>query len=208
MLKKARVRENPVVRRAQIVDEGIKIIGERGYNGFTVQALAERCGMSNAGLLHYFDSKDKLLLCLLDEIERREIEMVSTQFSDAFAALESGAKPEPVVRQVLLTLMCNFTKSLEIARFMVVLFAEAIDQNHPAHNWVKLAERETMSLMEGLLSHLGYDDAGCARRLYAQLRGLQILWARPDQTFDIVGEWDAAICTLLSIKHVESEEHL
>ena len=108
MQKKTRTRENPAIRRAQIVDEGIKIIGERGYNGFTIQALAERCSMSNAGLLHYFESKDALLLSLLDEIERREIEIVASQFSDAFAALESGASPQPIVERVLCTIMNNF----------------------------------------------------------------------------------------------------
>ena len=62
-----RVREDPKVRRSQIVDEAIRIIGEYGYYGFTVQALAERCQLSNAGLLHYFGNKDDLLLALLDE---------------------------------------------------------------------------------------------------------------------------------------------
>jgi AcrR family transcriptional regulator len=208
MLKKVRVRENPVIRRAQIVDEGIKIIGERGYNGFTVQSLAERCGMSNAGLLHYFDSKDKLLLCLLDEIERREIEMVSTQFSDAWAALERGAPPAPIVYQVLHTLMCNFAKSPEIGRFLAVLFAEAIDKSHPAHEWVKLAERETLSMFEGLLAHLNMDREKLARQLYAQMRGLQILWVRPGQSFDIVEEWCVAVRALLQLNGCDDEESM
>jgi AcrR family transcriptional regulator len=197
MLKKPRIRENPVIRRAQIVDEGIKIIGERGYNGFTVQSLAERCKISNAGLLHYFESKDKLLISLLDEIERREMEMVSTHIADAFSALDGGAAPEPIVYKVLHSLVVNFAKTPEIGRFLTVLFAEALDKNHPAHDWIKLAERETLDLFEGLLVYLDVNRESKARQLYAQMRGLQLQWFSSDQGFDLVGEWSESIRTLL-----------
>jgi len=61
-------REEPSLRREQILDETIRILGEQGYHGFTIQELAKRCGLSNAGLLYYFGSKDLLLIAVLDEI--------------------------------------------------------------------------------------------------------------------------------------------
>jgi DNA-binding transcriptional regulator YbjK len=32
-----RVREDPVVRKRQIVDEAMRVIGQQGFNGFTIQ---------------------------------------------------------------------------------------------------------------------------------------------------------------------------
>jgi len=51
---------NPEVRREQILEEAISILGRLGYHGFTIHELAERCGLSNAGLLYHFPSKDQL----------------------------------------------------------------------------------------------------------------------------------------------------
>jgi AcrR family transcriptional regulator len=62
------------VRRAAMLDEAICMLGEHGFNGLTVQGLAERCAISNAGLLYYFAAKDELLLAVLDEFELRERE--------------------------------------------------------------------------------------------------------------------------------------
>lgn len=208
MIKKTRIRENPVIRRAQIVDEGIKIIGERGYHGFTVQALAERCKMSNAGLLHYFDSKDKILLSLLDEIERRNIDILSGQISESLDALDSGARPGPIVHHVLNAVVTNFTKDPEIGRFLTVLQAEALDQSHPAHAWFKATERETLDLFELLLRALGIDPAPKARQLLAQLHGLQLQWFRSGLKFDICAEWSAVMQILLPIDGLDADWHM
>ena len=86
-----------------------------------------------------------------------------------------------------------------------MLFAEAIDEGHPAHEWVKLAEQETTALLTRLLSYVGQNDAGEVRRLYAQMRGLQLFWVRPGQEFDIMAEWRAALRALLQF---DGTEHL
>lgn len=57
-----------------MLDEAICMLGEHGFNGLTVQGLAERCAISNAGLRYYFAAKDELLLAVLDEFELRERE--------------------------------------------------------------------------------------------------------------------------------------
>lgn len=207
-MKKTRIRENPVVRRAQIVDEGIKIIGERGYHGFTVQALAQRCKMSNAGLLHYFESKDKILLSLLDEIERRNIDILSGDISESLDALERGTIPGPIVYQILGAVVSNFAKEPEIGRFLTVLQAEALDQEHPAHAWFKATERETLELFELLVTVLGIDPAPKARQLLAQLHGLQLQWFRSDLKFDISEEWGEALQILLPIDGMAADRQL
>src|SRR6202011_3572049 len=62
----------------QILNEALRIIAERGYNGFSIQELANRCGLTNAGLLHYFGSKDRLLIALLEDRDRRDSEAIAS----------------------------------------------------------------------------------------------------------------------------------
>ncbi|CAN7612167.1 TetR/AcrR family transcriptional regulator [Phenylobacterium sp. LjRoot219] len=81
---RTRTREDQEARRGQILDEAIRIVGERGFFGFTVQDLAQRCGVSNAGLLYHFSTKDELLHCMLQEFEARE-----TAAMEPLAALAS-----------------------------------------------------------------------------------------------------------------------
>lgn len=59
-------------RRLAILDEAIQIIGEQGYRGSSINDLAKRCGLTTAGLLHHFGSKDGLLIALLEERDRRD----------------------------------------------------------------------------------------------------------------------------------------
>ncbi len=194
---KTRVREDPVVRRAQIVDEGIRIIGEKGYNGFTVQALAERCGLSNAGLLYYFESKDRLLLALLDEIERREMDSVSPLLATAFAALEASDTPKEIIYAALGAMIGCYLDRPEIGRFITVLQAESLDPGHPAHIWFKQIDRETLELFERLISRLCIDPALKSQQLLALMNGLPLQWFRADRQFNIGAAWAAAIRDLL-----------
>src|ERR1700741_2401727 len=73
------------LRRKQFLAEAARIIGERGYFGFGLQELAERCRVTKAGLLHHFGSKDQLLVELLQERDRRDsILIASLQKPDDF----------------------------------------------------------------------------------------------------------------------------
>src|ERR1700741_3608955 len=67
MSSHVRRRMDPELRRQQILDEAIRLIGQLGYQGFTVQELALRCSLTKGGLLHYFGSKEQLLVAILEE---------------------------------------------------------------------------------------------------------------------------------------------
>src|SRR3954452_23736417 len=54
-------------RRAEIVRAALEVIAERGYRGATLGAVAERVGLTQQGLLHYFPTKEALLIAVLAE---------------------------------------------------------------------------------------------------------------------------------------------
>jgi len=197
-MTRQRVREKPEVRRARIVAEAFRIVGERGYHGFTVQALAERCGLTNAGLLHYFGSKDDLLLALLDEIEGQG----ETPVAPLVVALERAA-PSPAGRRaaiaaILSSMIEPVVANPEQGRFVCVLRAEAMEPSHPAHDWFAARDRETMDLIVRLLDPLGGDTPPLARQLVAALNGLVGQWLQSGQGFDLMAEAGALFALILA----------
>jgi AcrR family transcriptional regulator len=58
-------------RRAAIVDAAFEVFTAHGYQGGSLQRVADRVGMSQTSLLHYFPSKSDLLL----EVLRRRDQM-------------------------------------------------------------------------------------------------------------------------------------
>lgn len=54
-----------VARRQQILDRAIEVFADKGAEGTSLRAIAERIGVSHAALLHYFGSREELLIEVL-----------------------------------------------------------------------------------------------------------------------------------------------
>ena len=53
---------DPKTRRQAILETAARVICERGYEGASIQDIAEATGLTKAGLYHYIRSKEHLLL--------------------------------------------------------------------------------------------------------------------------------------------------
>ena len=194
----ARLRENPEVRRAQIFDAAILMLGEQGFNGITVQRLAQRCGVSNAGLLHYFPSKDEILLGVLDELERREADIVVPLIAAAADKASEGAgASRGLVLELLRSMLERFAARPDLGRFLVVMQAEALHREHLANAWFRDREAMTIDLFADLLATLAAEPRRTARQLVALLYGLGQIWLRGDWDFDLLATWDSAVAALI-----------
>lgn len=60
-----------VARRQEILDRAIEVFADKGAEGTSLRAIAEKIGVSHAALLHYFGSREELLVEVLREGERR-----------------------------------------------------------------------------------------------------------------------------------------
>lgn len=60
-----------VARRQEILDRAIEVFAVKGSAGTSLRAIAEAIGVSHAALLHYFGSREELLIEVLREDERR-----------------------------------------------------------------------------------------------------------------------------------------
>lgn len=198
MDQKRRKRDSPEVRRAQILDEAIRIIGERGYYGFAVQDLAKRCGLTTGGLLYHFNTKEELLLAVLDDYERR-MEARLRVVADGLREGESKnhALSIQAVRTMLRAVLVENIAEPELARLDAVLDSEALDVAHPGHSFFREREARFLSIFAGVLTPLCSDPISTARQAYCLIQGLLLQWLRAEGSFDIMEEWDRAIEKIL-----------
>lgn len=58
-----------VARRQEILDRAIEVFRERGADGTSLRRIATAIGVSHAALLHYFDSREQLLVAVYEHAE-------------------------------------------------------------------------------------------------------------------------------------------
>lgn len=190
-----RTREAPEVRREKIIDETIRLIGQRGYYGFTVQEAAEQCGLSNAGLLYYFPSKDHLLIAVLEEFDRRETEIVAPVAD--FASRARSEKTGLAVRQLLRTIAARGSAHPDLVRLYNVLQAESLEPSHPAHHALRAREAKILKLLTEVLRPYVASPGSTARHLFALMDGLGQQWIRAGHSFNLLDEYTRALDSLL-----------
>ncbi|WP_165189270.1 TetR/AcrR family transcriptional regulator [Caulobacter soli] len=197
MPQPTRRRMDPALRREQILDAAIRLIGQLGYQGFTVQKLAQACELTNGGLLHYFGSKELLLVAILEERDRREAAIIPVELAAQPATASEAEYSRAAALRVFHAIVARSVAQPELLRLLVVLQAEALNRDHPAHAY--FLRREAMVLAEFanvLAGEVGV-PRNVARRILAVMTGLEQQWLRADQGFDLIAECDAAIAALL-----------
>jgi AcrR family transcriptional regulator len=181
-------------RRALILGEAMRIVGEQGYRAFSLSALAKRCGLTNAGLLHYFGSKEGLLIALLQERDRLdEAAVMATMGRDA-----SKTPTREACLQGLHAVVAHNSRQPELVRLYAMLNAEALMADHPAHAFFKKRESAAIEIFSQMIAHLVPDPASTARALVGLMNGLEVQWLRDELGFDLVAAWDKAAAKLLT----------
>jgi TetR/AcrR family transcriptional regulator len=84
-------------RRRRLLHEAVRLFGKRGYEGTSLDAVAEGAGVRKQTLLYYFPTKDALLEACVVETSQR----VATALAEALAeeTADSG-KAETVIRTI------------------------------------------------------------------------------------------------------------
>lgn len=185
-------RDTQEVRRAQILEEAVRVIAQRGCYGFRIQELAQRCGLSNAGLLYHFGSREEILLAVLDDLEARESQIMRPLVAAAERTLP-GKTSRGAVLDVLRVMVTRASARPQLIQLFIVLQAESIDPEHPAYAWWRNRDAVVLDLFTRLVTPYVDDPRSTARMLVALMDGLIQHWLRTDQSFDLVAEWERAL---------------
>ena len=108
-----------VDRRAEILNAAVELFGTLGYYGTSLQKIADRVGLTKAGVLHYVGSKEGLLTAALDEVYDSETEDILTDIV---------REPRPLIADMWRRIVAvNARRPLQVHMFST-LSAEAIDR--------------------------------------------------------------------------------
>ncbi len=81
-----------VARRQEILDRAIEVFTERGAYGTSLRSIAQAIGVSHAALLHYFDSREQLLLAVYEHAElKRDADPNTPKATDAVDVIVRAA---------------------------------------------------------------------------------------------------------------------
>lgn len=182
-------------RRAQILDEAIRLIGFKGYRGFTLQHLARQCGLTNGGVLYHFPSKEDVLTGVLEELERRMVEGIMAHVQ-GIGMPADGPLSREMVLHIMRGMLSQTSTDAEIIRLLTMLQIEALDPDHPAHERIAQNSRSVFERFSQLFGPLCDEPQVVARQALAMMNGLYLLWLE-DPSFDLIAEWDRAIEKIL-----------
>lgn len=189
-------------RRAQIMAATCELIAERGFWGLSMQDVADQCGLTVPGLLHYVGSKAGLLIAVLEHRDvddakslRARLRVGEHEVPDEWS---EGGPAGVDLRQLCAATMRRNAEQPEIVRLFAVLEVESLNPSHPAHEYFAARQERVVSSFAALAGGMPgrplppEQAEQLARRIVAMMDGLQMQWLRSPETIDLVEEWEAA----------------
>ena len=160
-------------RRQEVLAAALEIFGDSGFRGSSLRQVAEKVGMTEAGILHHFKTKGQLLQAVLDLRDRE---------SELFVPRESATGVDFLVGWMLL-LRHNIAHK-GIVDLYATVSAEATSESHPAHEYFKDRFAFVSNVVETAFEKLhqdgkineGVQPHSAARIFIAISDGLQIQW--------------------------------
>jgi AcrR family transcriptional regulator len=158
-----------VARRAQILMAALDAYGESDDQEPSLKQIAESVGLTEAGVLHYFDSKDDMLVSVLearDQLANEDFDL------DTWEGIDDALK--------------HTYDTPGQVRLFVEMSVAAANPTHPAHAFMVQRSATLIAQLQSLLGTEG-EDGWLPRILVAAAEGLQIQWLR-DPTIDVVAD--------------------
>lgn len=161
-----------VARRQEILDRAIEVFAERGANGTSLRAIAEAIGVSHAALLHYFASREQLLVEVFRAAEDKlRVDKPLPEQGSPVAGMTAAARRNRGVPGLV--------------QLYSTLVASALEEGHDdaqqhfsarfARLRSELTEQVTLEQREGRI-RADVDAAAVAALIIGASDGLQIQW--------------------------------
>ncbi|MEQ3554068.1 TetR/AcrR family transcriptional regulator [Pseudonocardia nematodicida] len=172
-----------IAKREEILEQALEVIGREGFAGASIKEVAEAVNLSQAGLLHYFDSKEDLFTAVLRKRDQIDGGVGVT-----------GAADLPELRERFQALARHNTGVPGLVELFSRMAVEAADQGHPANTFFRDRGPDMRAGFAAALrgsqdrgtAPRGIDPDSFSRLLEAVSDGLQLQWLQ-DPTVDMVG---------------------
>src|SRR4051812_17974976 len=160
-----------VARRQEILDRAIEVFAKRGASGTSLRSVAQAIGVSHAALLHYFDSRDELLLAVYEHAElKRDAEPGAQEALDPVDEMVRAATANVKVPGLVELYSTLVAASLQEGSAGKVHFTERFDRLRRS-----IADRLREDQASGRIRS-DVDAERIAALIVAASDGLQIQW--------------------------------
>lgn len=177
-----------VAKREEILERALEVIAREGYRGASVRELADAVGLSQAGLLHYFDSKEELFTEILRKRDEMDVENYAPFPADPTGDIRAG----------YLEIIRHNSEVPGLVQLFSRLSVDGADPAHPAHRYfVERGETlrgifgEALAARQASGEMTSRVDADTLARIFqAVADGLQLQWMQ-DPSIDMAATVDA-----------------
>ena len=184
-------------RRQQIVDAAVEVFSSAGYRKGSLRDVAEKTGLSQAGVLHHFPSKEHLLEAVLSWRDSETARLIGDPLPEGIDFL----------RGLVRAAEHNATTP-ELVELHVIVSAEGTSAGHPLRGYFvgryatvlgHTREAFEQAAADGQLQP-GTDCASAARTLIALMDGLQVQWLLAPDRIDMAGDLRRYLQPLLTVE--------
>ena len=189
-------REETIRKREDILKAALQTFGSRGYKSGSLAEIADQVGITHAGVLHHFGSKDQLLLDVLVYRDQADVAHLEGQHIPGGGGLFT---------HLVSTAALN-AKRPGIVQAYAVLSGDSVTDGHPAKDWFRARYAQLrLEVGEALREVCGdtppsdqiVDDA--AASILAVMDGLQIQWLLDPDNVDLARASEFAIEGILGV---------
>jgi AcrR family transcriptional regulator len=182
-------------RRQEIVNAGLAVFSSSGFHRGSLRDVAERAGLSQAGLLHHFPSKKHLLKAVLTWRDDEAHRQLGEPVPDGLDLIRRLVARPPT------------TRTRELARLHVIVSAEGAFAGHPIHKYVFERHASFFTMVRKAFERAAangelrrdVDCAVAARMLIALMDGLQLQWLLHPDEVDMAGDLRRCLQPLLTV---------
>jgi AcrR family transcriptional regulator len=186
-------RDRAARRRDEIIAAASALFARHGYRGTGLAEIAAQVGITQAGLLYHFGSKDGLLRAVIEHRDSNSETFATALLGDPATAL--GRLPDFARRN---------KAHVELAKLFTVLVAESLEEHAPSHAHFVERYRALRAITGDIIRKgqgAGYvradvDPDAKAVEIIATLDGLQIQWLLDPDRVDIVTSVEAYCASL------------
>jgi len=157
-------------RRQRILGVAERLLARNGWRGTSLAQIAREAGVSAAGLLHHFESKEQLLNAVLDA--RDEDDAIHADYQSGDLITEIKRVPQ------------RFDRAPELVGTFTVLLVENIAPEAPLHDRLHKRYRAAIDILTGNIEagqrrgkyRPDCDAATKAVEILAFINGMETLW--------------------------------
>ena len=180
-----------MAKRQEILDAALDLFAQNGYDRTSVREIARLVGLSQAGLLHYFTSKEDLFAEVLKRRDARNEERYHTYRG------EQG--DDPVTTEGLVSIVEHNAAEPGLVRLYVSMSAESTEVDSPARGFFEERYRKLRTDLaadvrrkqeHGQIAE-DLDPDVVASLMIAAADGLQIQWLLDPDGTDMGEELEA-----------------